>query len=913
MVTFIEDVLNDLDKKSHKLHQILFILPSRRAGTFLKYQIASRSKSTFFSPRILSIEDFVSELSNLTPLNNSEALFRFYSVYKGLTDKDQLESFEAFSKWGQIVLQDFNEIDRFLIKEEHIFDYLKAIQEIKHWSVEPNQTEFTKRYLSFWNKLKQYYSEYGSTLKDDGVGYQGLIYKEAVNNLEPYMNSSHLHHVFLGFNALNRAEEQIIQGLLQNDLADIYWDIDVSFIKNTIHDAGHFLRDYKSKWPYFQKNKFNWETKQYQNEKYIEVLGCPKQIGQAKYAGQLLSKLISEKTHNFESTALVLGDESLLTPILNSLPKEVSAANVTMGLPLSSIPLASFFNKLFSVHKKSPLKFYYKDVLELLGHPMLQFLISFEALKTHIQSHNIVYISSEELKSIAPQYKSLLTLLFGSWDNDTSKSIENSIALIYKIKESLNAKEQNARLELEYLYRFYRLFNELSSINSKYPFLDSISALQSVYKELLDTEKLDFKGEPLKGLQIMGMLESRVLDFETVIITSVNEGILPAGKSNNSFIPFDVKKENGLPTYKEKDAVYTYHFYHLLQRAKNIYILYNTEVDALNSGEKSRFITQLEVEGLHKIHHKIASPSIPVIEHNPIAINKNDDIIKTLKVVAQKGFSPSSLTSYIRNPIDFYHKKVLGIKDTEDVEETVAANTLGSVIHNTLEDLYKPLVNTFLSVEDLLKMKGQINDLVSLHFNDIYKSDAIKQGKNLIIFEIAKRYVSNFIETELAQIKNGNRIKLLAVELDAKIEVPIKELNFSVNLTGKVDRVDEYNGVTRIIDYKSGKVERRHLEIYDWREIIRDYDAYSKAFQVLCYAYIMFKDGTISLPVEAGIISFKNLQSGFLKFAEKEASNSRSKNSDITSDTLTAFEEQLKSLILEICDPQVAFVEKEIK
>src|SRR5690606_5360394 len=303
-------------------------------------------------------------------------------------------------------------------------------------------------------------------------------------------------------------------------------------------------------------------------------------------------------------------------------------------------------------------------------------------------------------------------------------------------------------LALEYLYRFNQIFNELQRYNLKYNLISNSTTLYYLYRELLSSETLDFKGEPLQGLQIMGMLESRVLDFETVIISSVNEGILPAGKSTNSFIPFDVKLENGLPTYKEKDAVYTYHFYRLLQRAKNVYIIYNTEPDVLNGGEKSRFITQLQIENIHNVKHSIVVPKVEVAQKKFKIIKKTEGVMTRLQQIASNGFSPSSLTNYIRNPLDFYYQKVLKIQSFEDVEETVAANTLGSVIHQTLEDFYTPYKGQMLTEAHLKKMKTLINDSVSLHFKSFYKEGDMTKGKNLIILEVAKRYISNFINKE---------------------------------------------------------------------------------------------------------------------------------------------------------------------
>ena len=409
------------------------------------------------------------------------------------------------------------------------------------------------------------------------------------------------------------------------------------------------------------------------------------------------------------------------------------------------------------------------------------------------------------------------------------------------------------------------------------------------------------------------MLESRVLDFETVIISSVNEGILPSGKSNNSFIPFDVKLENNLPTYKEKDAVYTYHFYRLLQRAKNIYILYNTEADVLTGGEKSRFITQLELEGIHNIKHQIIAPEVPVVLSKPNVIEKNENLKLKLQELAEEGFSPSSLTNYIRNPIDFYYQKMLKIKEHNEAEETVAANTLGTVVHNTLEDFYKPLVDTFLSVDCIKNLMSHIEEKVTFHFKKEFKEGDITKGKNLIIFEIAKRYVYNFLDLEVADLKAGNKIKIIAIEANNSVSVDIPELNFPVKIKGKVDRVDQYNGITRIIDYKTGRVEQNKVEIVNWDDISTDYNKYSKSFQVLAYAYMMSLSNKIQLPFEAGIISFKNLNAGFLKFSKKDKpGNYAKKDALITNKTMEDFSFELKKLIIEICNPDIPFTEKEI-
>ena len=916
MQSFISEVLSNLNSKNVDFSKLTFILPSKRAGTFLINELSSLASQTLFAPQIYSIEEFVEELSGLKKVSNTELLFELYSSYKNVFT-DNIETFDTFSKWAQVLLQDFNEIDRYLIDQTQIFNYLSAIQEINsnHWSLEENKTTLIKNYLDFWNNLESIYLRFKEHLLEKNIGYQGLIYREAYNNIESYIQvNSNKRIIFLGFNALNSAEIAIIKELLHNDIANIYWDIDKSFLENTSHDAGVFMRQHKS-WNYYNTHDFNWLGETYNQQKNISVVGIPKNVGQAKYIGELLIELNQKSLNN---TALVLGNESLLFPILTSIPEEIDSVNITMGLPLKTIPLSSLFDQLIVMHKNNNKQYYFKDIITLLSNPTLSVIFNdqnnnlAQSLIDVIHKNNLVYLTKDQLCHLLPEKSNVLTQLFSNWDNNLETALETISELIYTLKNRLDLDKTKNALTLEYLYKFNTVFNSIKKLNLKYNYIDSIKSFYSVYKELLSSETLDFKGEPLKGLQIMGMLESRVLDFETVIISGVNEGILPSGKSNNSFIPFDVKLENQLPTYKEKDAVYTYHFYHLLQRSKNVYIIYNTEPDALNGGEMSRFITQLEVEGVHNINHSVIVPKTPQIISNLDQIKKTEDVINQIKKVAKKGFSPSALTAYIRNPLDFYYQRILGVYDHESVEETIEANTLGTVIHNTLEDLYKPFINSFLSIDGLKDTKDSIETITQKHFKEEYKQGDITKGKNLISYEIAKRYVLNFINSEIKSLKQGDSIKILALETDNSVQFNIPELDFPISLRGKVDRIDSFNGSTRIIDYKTGKVDQSHVEIVNWEDITTDYKKYSKSFQVLTYVLIQHLNNEIELPVEAGIISFKNLSKGLLKFGKKDAPKSRKKDNEISLETLEYFSDELKKLILEICNPEIYFIEKEV-
>jgi len=912
MESFICEVLRELKKSITPLSEFIFILPSKRAGSYLLKELSSISNNTIFSPVIYSIEEFTEVISDLETVDNTTSLFEFYEVYKELTQPKLREDFDTFITWAQSLIHDFNEIDRYLIDHKPFFDYLSGIQDINHWYVKEEKTALIKRYLQFWKNLPDYYQALSKKLLSKNQGYQGLIYRAAANNIGKYISTNTQNHVFIGFNALNAAEKLIIETLLEAKTAQVFWDLDKSIYSNPNHGASTFIRDYLKNWKYFQQNESNEFSTNFTKEKNIELIGVPKNIGQAKYLGEILTSLSpSEK----ENTAVILGEEDLLLPVLNSLPEEIAELNITMGFPVKNAPINSLFEGLFQIHVNKADNYYYKDVISIINHPSFNpiFKNYSDNLILKINLENLVYLKTSSITATFPEeMQGLLLACFSKKNDNVKKFITDVQYIIQQLKKDLKQREE--KIGLEFLYHFHVLFNKLETLNQKYPYLKTIKSLYGFYKELVSTETLDFQGRPFKGLQLMGMLESRALDFDTVIISSLNEGVLPAGKSDNSFIPYDLKQEYKLPTYKEKDAVYTYHFYRLLQRAKNVYLLYNTEADGLNSGEKSRFITQLEIEKqpAHKIRKLLISPEVPQISKSLKEVRKTPEIIEKLKSLAHSGFSPSALTTYIRNPLDFYYQYVLGIRDKEEVEETVAFNTLGTVVHNALENLYKAFEGKTISEEIILGFIKKADEEIAREFYETYSKVPLETGKNLLIFEVAKRYLHNFLRFELKRLKQGEQIQIIQIESDLKVELSVKELSFPIFLRGKVDRFENSNGTPRIIDYKTGKVESRDLNISEWVDITKNYDNYSKSFQVLTYASLIALEKGLKFPAEAGIISFKNLKSGFLKFEQRKA-GTKQKDSLITGETLEMFQKELKRLILEICDPKIPFTEKEIK
>ncbi|MCZ8090025.1 PD-(D/E)XK nuclease family protein [Flavobacterium sp.] len=917
--TFLFQLAQEVLKNySEKLSEVTIILPNKRAKVFLLDELKKQVSTNVFAPEIISIEEFVQDIAGIRSIDSVEVLFEFYEVYLSITEKNKQEPFETFANWAKTLLQDFNEIDRYLLEPNKILKYLENIKEIEHWSVDINKkTELIDNYLAFWKKLPQYYHSLYTYLSNKGIGYQGLIYREAVENLNHFSEKNSSNYIFAGFNALNQAEEKIIQHLLALGKAKIYWDIDETLLHDTFHDAGLFQRRFKSSWSYYKTNPYEWISNEYSAEKNIQVIGTSKSIGQAKIAGDIIKKHIDNNNSNLQNVALVLGEENLLLPVLHSLPAEIDALNITMGFTSKNNPAQLLIAKLFKLHvnaferNATNYVMYYKDVLDVLTHPLIEPYCKADVIVNTINRNNFTFISHKKLKELYPFENELFSLLFQKWDTNSVTVLENLSQILLKVKANLSL-DQNPEVSEEkitnaFVFSIFKIINKMISYFSEHQKIDNIKTLHAIYKQIIDLAEVSFEGEPLNGLQIMGVLESRVLDFETVIITSVNEGKFPAGKSTNSFIPYDVKREYGLPTFKEKDAIYTYHFYHLLQRAKNVYLIYNSDGEGFDAGEKSRFITQLEVEKRPKHHltFDFYNPNVPNIAYQPIVIEKTESILNRLREIAEKGFSPSALTTYIRNPIQFYFQRILRISETDEVEENIAVNTLGTIIHGTLEELYKPFIGKILIENDIKICIKNIDDEVLKQFKLVYKEGEIKKGRNLLAFEVAKRNVLNFLKMELEAIQNGDEIQLIALEKPLSRTLEHPKLPFAVTIAGNVDRIENRNGRIRIIDYKTGKVEQKNVTLKDWNGLTEDIKN-DKIIQILAYAF-MYEEEAKGMEIEAGIISFKNLKSGFLPFNFKPEKESFDV---ISPEIMENYLEEIVILLQGILNVDIAFEEK---
>ena len=524
--------------------QTVVVLPNKRAKLFLLDALQKHLSAPVFAPQVISIEDFIQTLSGLQTADPITQLFEFYEVYCQMSTAPQ--SFELFANWAKTLLQDFNEIDRYLLDPMHVLSYIKDIEDIKRWGVEvADKTQLLENYVDFWKRLPAYYQALYRHLLAKGQGYQGMIYREAVTNTAAFCAANtQKTYVFAGFNALNAAEEKIIQTLLSQDLAKVYWDADRTFLDDPQHDAGMFLRRYKATWPYYKTHPFEWIGDHFAQPKTIRCIGTPKTIGQAKIAGTILETLVAENPETpIEKIAVVLAEEQLLVPLLYALPNNLSSLNITMGYSSKNNPAQLLLGLLFKMHVHAQSRsgqsyvFYYKDVLAVLTHPLIASYVQTSDLVYTIQSYNYTFISHQKLQELHPQATPLFTLLFAKWEDTALPVLERLGLILLHIKDNLSTQKEDEKLAQTFLYSLYKIINRLTQYFTTYTIAQELSTLHAVYKQIIDLAEVSFEGEPLQGLQFMGVFESRVLDFETVIVLSANEGKFPAGKANNSFIP----------------------------------------------------------------------------------------------------------------------------------------------------------------------------------------------------------------------------------------------------------------------------------------------------------------------------------------------------------------------------------------
>ncbi|MFA8300162.1 MAG: PD-(D/E)XK nuclease family protein [Hyphomicrobiales bacterium] len=949
MKAFLEIIADHLiNNYKDNLQNIAVILPTRRAGVFLKKHLAANINNPIWAPSIISIEDFATELTGLNKIDPLILPFELYQVHCDIA-KEKKQNLEEFLSWGELLLRDINELDQYLVDIPDIFGYLSDTRALEEWNTDGSPlTDFQKDYLEFFNSLKDYYTLLKQKLEAKGQVWMGHIYRtlaENIKDLAPKMKWEKV--IFAGFNALTNAESTFMRYLLRENKAEVLWDADEYYyykngIGNNEIEAGMFLRRFKKQW---KLSEITFLGEYYKTQdKNINIIGVPRNIGQTKYVAELL-KQHAVNIQEQSQTAIVLARENLLISLVNSMPEHIDEYNITMGFPLTQIPMFDLFHSILTMHlnkerfsfqRNKAGRFYIKDFISIIKHPTSVRIGTnnsddeeerehssqnvFDQLTTELNQSNQVFLPASLLLSkindnFTETQRNFIEIILGDWSYSSLEALnklKKLCQLIFKEIETQNPSPEERTLFNEYLYTLFQVFDRIQQALTEYKTITSLKSIAKIFRQLSKSNTLPFYGEPLKGIQVMGMLETRALDFKNVFMLSVNEDVLPAGKAHNSFIPDDIKLIFGLPTYKEKNAVYAYHFYRFLQRAENIFLLYNTETEILGGGHKSRFINQLQLELPRynpnvKINDYILN--IPLNHkhdiENDIIIEKNQSVCDELIKKSQKGFSPSSLNRYIQCPLQFYLYDIMDLSTEEEASETIDVATLGTVVHGVLEDFYKPYIHKNITTQDIQTFFKKIEETTIRWFRKEYYGGDIKFGRNKLITEVAQRFIYNFLQYEknFASKNTDYRINELEIRLSNEIYIPSIDKN--VTIKGFADRIDSIGNITRIIDYKTGQVDDKDLKFESFDQLIEQ-PKYAKCFQLLVYAWLYTK--THDVYVTSGIFSFRNLKRGLLT-AKKGKIRGRSFLDSFKHEDLKEFESTIIILIEEIMNPEIPFTQ----
>lgn len=918
-----------------RTEKLCIVLPNRRGGLFLKKHLAAAYDKPVWAPEIIAVEDFIWELSGLEKTDLAEQLFIFYSVYKK-AEGEKAENFEAFCKWAPTLLADFNEADSCLADTEKLFGNLSDIRAIENWSLgEVTLTDFQKQYLHFWSGIGGWYRSYKKYMLEHKKAYTGLAYRivaEKIAQPETLVNREKI--VFAGLNAMSPAEEKIISVLHSSGRAELLWDTDRYYFEDDVQEAGRFLRRYRKS--YFRsKNDLPVDFEHVEDristeEKNITVVGVARMVSQAKAAVHFLEGLDKQQRYA-PSTAIVLADDQLLLPLLHALPEEAQHVNITMGFPLRNTPVASLVNALFMLHenaqrfairsREGEVKYYHNDVIRLLRHPYIRQLTAgsglTELLENYITRYNIVFCSANQLRKIATEkgaeksaekisaaFEHFATLL-EHW-NDSAEALSGLEKCIQLLRPCFSSGENELyNIETEYLFQLSLIVKRASTLHSQWPHAGDIRSLKALVSQQLASTTLPFYGEPVAGLQIMGLLETRTLDFENVILLSANENILPAGRSQSTFIIYELRQAFGMPVWNDRDAITAYNFYRLIQRAKNIFIVHNTDQDIFGNREKSRFVTQLlhELPVINKkvkITETIFDAGIPLAPAppEPIFVPKNEAVFAKMAELSEKGLSPSLLNSYRNCPLQFYFHYVAGIREPEEVEETVGADTLGTIIHGALEELYKPAIGKKLTAEFFESSKKILTHVCESMFAKHFSAEETSLGKNLLAKRIAIRYIGSYLDQEKKSVRDSSHI-VSALETDLHYQVTVR--GKTILLKGQADRIDKADSYIRLIDYKTGKADAKELTVSDWNEITEKPEI-AKSFQLLMYAWLFSKMNQSEIPVQSGIVSFRKLKDGLLAVKTPDGDFLFPK-------TMDAFGEALMRLLEDLFNPEKDFAQ----
>lgn len=899
--TFLTDVVKQLIGSGKNIETLKLIVPSRRAVKFLKEALKKEIDRPIFAPIVVSIEDFVTELSGIEKVSPIELQLLFYHVYKKNTPQEERHSLYQFSKWAPSLLNEFSEIDSQLVEADRLFEFMSAVEQIEQWDPKDKGT-LSSHFFKFQKRIPAYYKQLYTALLKQNNAYSGMQFREATKNLGNYLQATSAFHYFIGFNALTLAEETIIQEIIAEEKGTVLWDLDDSFFTDQTHSAGHFIRKYVKEWAYLRQNFTAHFSSHFSNKKQIEIINTGKNLAQAKAAVQRAVEIY--KSHPEDTIALVLGDERILHPVLTAIASEAVPWNATMGYPLKELGPTQRLLRLIELLKSGENGSYpLTSVYGLREDPLLLELfedsgVAFNKIIGRLEQR---YENTLNPKKLIKE-SDIARLVFTPFDSATA-FIARIVILLEKFLD-LQKQKPNSNLECYAYAQLIAVFEKLKHLVDSNVDLSSLQDIEQVLFSLINQETLDFSGDPFQGIQIMGILETRILDFDHVLLTHVNEGILPMGKTASSWIPFDVRRKFGLNTFIEQDHLYAYHFFRLLQRSKSVSLFYNDNAEGLFSGERSRFLIQLEYFKLpnHQLQFKQLENKIEIQLSVPKEVEKTPAVLQRLDEIAEEGISPSALARYIRDPYQFYEQRLLKIKPETESALTINAADKGTLIHSVLEQLYQPYQEQIMEVSFYTKMRKELPLVLADKLTQLFHKSSNFTGKNHLLLKVSSKILENFIQTEQALVEKGNELKILGLEQQFKVPFLLPQSGKKIYLKGTVDRIDCHNGVYRFVDYKTGAISSSSLSFAAWEELIKE-PKKGMLLQLLLYTFAFRKDFN-DKPLMAGVLPLKNFNTTFLAANFKATGSSPFILDEIAFDS---FENQLSQILNEVFGVSVPF------
>lgn len=935
MNPFLAEVADDLLlNHPDKLGDCTLVFPNRRAGLFLKKHLSQKVSKPIWAPHTLSLEDFLFSFSKTKKSDPLTLIFELYESFK--LHHGQAEGFESFYFWGEMLLRDFEEVDHYLVNPEQLFTYVKDDRQLaedfyfldeeqeriiqQFWQeFFPTSTKTQQEFVATWKILMPVYTSFKERLRDAGIGYTSHIYRELVDHPEQMVFDADQPLIFAGFNALTHAEEVLIKHFITECNAKILWDIDGYYMQDENQEAGSFLRRY-SKDQVLGRTFPNPLPEKIVAPKTVEVTGVSLEVGQAKLIGEEIGRLMKSGAKQ-EEIVVILPQDYMLFPVLNAIPDCVEKLNVTMGYPLKDTPLYGLLEAALELQEHASdsevngTSFYHKPSLDILSHPYLykEDKNPVDRLIQEIKKKNQIRIFQSEIVELQ---STILNVIFRKVDE--GEGFSNYLLEIVRVLGGHVIERFG--LEREYLYHFQQLLSRLNVLLDKQSVDIDLKTFKGLFRKTSRSVKIPFAGEPVEGLQIMGVLETRNLDFKHVLMLNMNEDIFPSSNRAGSFIPYRIRKAFTLPTFETQEAIYAYLFYRLFQNSEKLFFYHNMYADFGMSGELSRFIRQIELESGLKVIRKKLSNSIKVREKKPISINTTQEVLDRLAAYTdqvperdQKRLSASALNIYLDCRLKFYFRYVLKLFSDNELSDDLDARLFGNVLHGSLEFLYldtmKEKQSRIIDQNDFFRMENSIDGAIEKAFKKEFglkgKQRYEFKGRDVVMAEIIRRFIRQVIEMDKQYVP----FEVLSLEREDKYERFI-EINpngnpIKVKLGADIDRVDKKDGIVRVLDYKTGRDE---TEIGDFESIFnpiknKNETGRKAGYQTFFYAWLYASKYGTEQAIVPGLINIKQFFRSDFDFRLKTKGNPI----EDARPYLAAFDENMKSLLSQVFSMEEPF------